>query len=114
MSRCQTVPSGRESWRAVPLNALTKKKRCHRCVPHAAAFLLGNGLEVDLPKEIRVYAEWPSHGNSDLPALFGPVITGEQRRLRGPAFSDHYAGESAAVVIARRAYSLGLSPLRAR
>ena len=34
--------------------------------------------------------------------------------LRGPAFSDHYESESAAVVIARRAYSLGLSPLRAR
>ena len=53
---------------------------------------------MDLPKEIRVYAEWPSRGNSDLPALFGPVITGEQRRLRGPAFSDHYAGESAGIV----------------
>jgi transposase-like protein len=34
--------------------------------------------------------------------------------VKGPAFSDHYDGESAAVVIARRAYSLGLSPLRAR
>ncbi len=53
-------------------------------------------------------------GLTDLPAFFGPVMTGEQRPVRGPAFSDHYAGESAAVVIARRAYSLGLSPLRAR
>jgi len=34
--------------------------------------------------------------------------------LRGPAFSDHYGSEPAAVITARRAYSLGLSPLRAR
>ena len=37
------------------------------------------------------------NGCIDLPAFFGPAITGEQRRLREPAFSDHYAGESAAV-----------------
>jgi hypothetical protein len=25
---------------------------------------------------------------ADLPGFFGPVVTGEQRQLRGPAFSD--------------------------
>ena len=34
--------------------------------------------------------------------------------VRGPAFSDHYEGESAAVVRALRACSQGLRPLRAR
>jgi hypothetical protein len=34
--------------------------------------------------------------------------------MRGPGFSDRYDGESAAVVITRRAYSRGLRPLRAR
>jgi len=39
---------------------------------------------------------------------------GEREELRGPGFSDRYEGESAAVVMARRAYSRGLRPLRAR
>ena len=45
---------------------------------------------------------------------FGPDGTFIREIVRGPAFSDHYEGESAAVVIVRRAYSLGLRPLRAR
>ena len=41
------------------------------------------------------------HRGFDLPAFFGLVIVPALEALRGPAFSDHYAGESAAVVIAR-------------
>jgi hypothetical protein len=36
------------------------------------------------------------------------------QQLKGPGFSVRYEGESAAVVTARRANSLGLRPLRAR
>ena len=50
----------------------------------------------------------------DLPGFFGPVVTGERRNREGTGFFGPLRGESAAVVIARRAYSLGLSPLRAR
>jgi STE24 endopeptidase len=35
-------------------------------------------------------------------------------RVRGPGFSDHFQSDSAAVWVSFRAYSLGLSPLRAR
>jgi hypothetical protein len=49
-----------------------------------------------------------------LQARLVPSTSAVEKYLRGPGFSDHYGSESAAVVIARRAYSLGLSPLRAR
>ena len=37
----------------------------------------------------------------------------KQSSVKGPGLSVHYEGESAAVVTVRRAYSLGLKPLRA-
>lgn len=52
------------------------------------------------------------HQPAHYPFVFFRFWTGT--RLRGPGISDHYEGESAAVFIARRAYSLGLRPLRAR
>jgi hypothetical protein len=50
----------------------------------------------------------------DLPDFFGPVATGEWRRVRGPGFSVRYEGESAAIASMLSPYSLGLRPLRAR
>jgi hypothetical protein len=49
-----------------------------------------------------------------LTSSFNPRTRRRTFEVRGPGFSDRYEGEPAAVVIARRAYSLGLSPLRAR
>jgi hypothetical protein len=43
------------------------------------------------------FARCHSEESSDLPVFFGPAITGEQFEVRGPGFSDHYEGESAAV-----------------
>ncbi len=50
------------------------------------------------------------------PLLFDNLERGHRpgTHLRGPAFSGHYVSDSAAGDTARRAYSLGLSPLRAR
>jgi hypothetical protein len=55
-----------------------------------------------------------SVGSKYRPVNSEPPVPFDAQRLRGLAFSDHYESESAAVVIARRAYSLGLKPLRAR
>ena len=51
---------------------------------------------------------------ANLPAGITPVGSEAVLNVRGPGFSDRYVGESAAVVIARRAYSFGLRPSRAR
>ena len=52
--------------------------------------------------------------SSDLPGSSDHTLLENSASLRGPGLSDHYEGESAAVVIARLAYSRGLRPLRAR
>ena len=59
-----------------------------------------------------------SDGTRRLPgacsSFVGPGLRTRAPPVRGPGFSDRYEGESAAVCIARRAYSRGLRPLRAR
>jgi hypothetical protein len=73
---------------------------------------VGSELWVWLPRR-----GWNLLINADI-KIAGPSYRTDRSRptlpTEGTGVSDRYEGEPAAVVIARRAYSLGRNPLRAR